>query len=285
MKKNIKICIKGIILTLLISILPTNIYAAAWNEGLNGTEVIQLPHEHQYKSSYNNENLIIRDFVWNKYQYGHSLCISPVVYTDGRVENCDETLFYKYLYHEDDYNANQKEKKIQISRDEFDKAYDVWHKCVYNGGIIKWIKDYTPKKMILHKYSKIIILNLPSKCRVLSRSKFCYGYFDKYDKKSTNRSGLYFEIRISTNKNMKDSKKYIVEKDWTQISINSKNKKYFKAGKNYYVQIRPFTKFNVEQKKDPTDRSYDDSTTLVKDKKVYGPWSKKVKLKLKQYII
>lgn len=278
MIKNLKKKLIAGLLTLSVfaTVIPaTDVYAASGYNGLNGTEVIQLSHVHDYYGAG-----VSDAFSIGNYRYGYSLCVNPIRYTDGHSEDCNEVLYYKTYY--------LTEKETYISEATFKKAYRTWRKAVLtNGGVSKWSPNkYKPKQLSIDNINRLRVL--------ISNSDFLpYASMD----------GVYgtdyigYEIRISTNKNMKNSKVYsylkgaVSQDRYTgkkgyrhELVVANFNKKYIKKGKTYYVQVRPVGKYKVVkggkyyELGDLKDGKYE--KVVQKTKKLYGTWSDKVKLKV-----
>lgn len=264
-------------LSVFATVIPaTDVYAASGYNGLNGTEVIQLSHVHDYYGAGESDA-----FTIGNYGYGYALCVNPIRYTDGHSEDCNEVRYYKTNW--------RTKKETNISEAAFKKAYSTWHKAILtNGGVSKWLPNrYKPKQLSIDNHNFL---------RILIRTSELYGDYASMD-------GVYgtdyigYEIRISTNKNMKNSKVYsylkgaVSQDRYTgkkgyrhELVVANFNKKYIKKGKTYYVQVRPVGKYKVVkggkyyELGDLKDGKYE--KVVQKTKKLYGTWSAKVKLKV-----
>lgn len=257
----------------------TDVYASSGYNGLNGTEVVQLSHVHDY----NEEHDLCMAFSFLTYSYHYELCVNPIRYTDGHSEDCNEVRYYKY--------NKYTEKKTYISEETFKKAYNTWRKSnLTNGGIVNWLPGkYKPKQLRIDKKNYLRV-------RIPSFDMYCEDTDNIY----LRHPNICYEVRISTNKNMKNSKVFtgykngsVYEESYTvkgkkyfELVIRNYNKKYIKKGKTYYVQVRPVGRYKVVK----GGKYYDVIDNLLKDgkyekvvqktRKLCGTWSDKVKLKV-----
>ena len=276
-----KLITGAVAFSFLFSLLPvSDVYAASGYKGLNGTEVIELPHTHKWEDD---RGYYERYFFYiGNLKYECRQCINPVRYTDGNVKDCDELQCTRY-------NFNTK-KTVEISEKTFYKVYKTYKKCIYNGGFQRW-GTFKPTKLGYNAEDKIFGISVShsskgylSSNRASSRKvtynhavgKLLYPLFFEYCSSSNMDpvNGLYYEIKVSKNKNMKNS--FVLRAFHCSDKYNGETNK-LKANSYYYVQVRPVIMYKLAEYNEKTNNV---DVKSKKFRKTVGNWSSPVKLKV-----